>query len=141
MEFSNATAESGPCAWAPDGSLLASCDSNRLFVRDTSTLMLVHIFTNTVRHYCVWCSVHVYVCVMCICVYMCVYTCMHTYIDLRTNIDTRTHAHTQKHRHRHRHRHVDRHTQTHTHTHTHTHRHTHTHNSERVHVCVCYMCM
>ena len=46
MEFSNATQESGPCAWAPDGSLLASCDGNRLFVRDTSTLMLVHIFTN-----------------------------------------------------------------------------------------------
>ena len=51
MEFSNPAEEGGPCAWAPDGSLLASCDGNRLFVRDTSTLMLVHIFTNidTVR--------------------------------------------------------------------------------------------
>jgi hypothetical protein len=46
MEFSNPAQEGGPCAWAPDGSLLASCDGNRLFVRDTSTLMLVQIFTN-----------------------------------------------------------------------------------------------
>ena len=46
MEFSNATQEAGPCAWAPDGSLLASCDGNRLFVRDTSTLMLLQIYTN-----------------------------------------------------------------------------------------------
>ena len=46
MEFSNAIEESGPQAWSPDGALLATCDGNRCFVRDTSTLMLVHIYTN-----------------------------------------------------------------------------------------------
>ena len=47
MEFSNALREGGPYAWSPDGSLLAACDSSRLVVRDTKTLMVVAIFSNS----------------------------------------------------------------------------------------------
>jgi len=46
MEFSNALKENGPHAWSPDGSMLATCDANRLYIRDTSTLMAITILTN-----------------------------------------------------------------------------------------------
>lgn len=46
MEFSNALKEAGPWAWSPDGTLLAACDSSRLVVRDTKTLMVVSVFSN-----------------------------------------------------------------------------------------------
>jgi WD40 repeat protein len=46
MEFSNALREGGPWAWSPDGTFLAACDSSRLVVRDTKTLMVVTVFSN-----------------------------------------------------------------------------------------------
>ena len=46
MEFSNALKEGGPWAWSPDGTFLAACDSSRLVVRDTKTLMVVSVFSN-----------------------------------------------------------------------------------------------
>jgi WD40 repeat protein len=46
MEFTDLFQGTGPCAWSPEGSLLAVVEGNRLTIREASTLLVVNFFSN-----------------------------------------------------------------------------------------------
>ncbi len=47
MQFSDRLKEVGPWAWSPDGTMLAACDNSRLVVRETKTLTVLCVFSNS----------------------------------------------------------------------------------------------